>query len=98
MRRAAELESVELDGEIVIYDERDHSIHHLNPTASLVWNLSDGTATIPELAAELSPVFGVAESVIERDLRAVIRQMGDAGLMEVPKPRRRLDVKEQVTQ
>ena len=33
---------VELDGEAVIYDEETTELHHLNPTATIVFGLCDG--------------------------------------------------------
>jgi hypothetical protein len=90
-RRSERLASVELDGEIVIYDEEDNSIHHLNPTASLVWKSCDGTSTVRELAIDFAEAFDVPEPKMERDLRQIIRQMADSKLMETPRPRARSD-------
>jgi len=88
-RRATDLEFTEIDGEIVIYDETDDSMHHLNPTASLIWQSCDGTATIRELAAELRKVAGLPLDQVERDITTAVRQLGEAGLMQVPKQRKR---------
>ncbi len=41
-----DLTVVELDGEAVIYDEETTELHHLNPTATIVFGLCDGTATM----------------------------------------------------
>ena len=35
--RAALVYSVEVDGELVLLDEHEERLHHLNPTASLLW-------------------------------------------------------------
>ena len=50
---------VELDGEAVIYDEETTELHHLNPTATIVFGLCDGSATMAEMAADLSAAFDV---------------------------------------
>lgn len=88
-RRTTELEFLEVAGEIVIYDEQTDVIHHLNPTASIIWRSCDGTATVPELAGELARAAGLPRERIARDVAAAVRQLGDAGLMQVPKPRSR---------
>ena len=54
-----DLTVVELDGEAVIYDEETAELHHLNPTATIVFGLCDGTATMAEIAADISEAFGV---------------------------------------
>lgn len=87
-RRERDLEFLEIEGEIVIYDELDDSIHQLNPTASMIWQACDGSATITELAAEFSEASGVPHTQIERDVTAAVRQLADAGLMQVPRRRK----------
>lgn len=87
-RRERDLEFLEIEGEIVIYDELDDSIHQLNPTASMIWQACDGSATIVELAGEFSEASGLPHSQIERDVAAAVRDLAAAGLMQVPKRRK----------
>lgn len=72
---------VELDGEAVIYDESNGHIHHLNPTATIVFNLFDGTATVKELAGMIAGEFDVAQADVERQIRGLIRDFKAAGLI-----------------
>ena len=60
-----DLTVVELDGEAVIYDERTADLHHLNPTATIVFGLCDGTATMPRIAEEISEAFGVPADEVD---------------------------------
>ncbi len=76
-----DLTVVELDGEAVIYDERSGELHHLNPSATLVFGLLDGTATVRELAAEVADAFGVPADQVESEIRALIRRLRSLGLM-----------------
>ncbi len=87
LRRSTELVAMELEDEIVIYDEREDVIHHLNPTAAIIWRSCDGSATVGELALALSASAGLPADRIRRDVARAVRQLGDAGLMAVPKPR-----------
>jgi PqqD family protein of HPr-rel-A system len=77
-----DLAVVELDGEAVIYDEESSNLHHLNSTATLIFDLCDGTATIKEFAAEIADAYGQPREEVERQVRAVIRQFRTAGLLE----------------
>ena len=86
-RRASDLEFMEIDGEIVIYDELDDAIHHLNPTASMIWLSCDGTATIAELAGQFAAAAGLPHGQIEGDITSAVRELSRAGLMQVPKRR-----------
>ena len=47
--RGAGLHSVELDGETVVYDETREALHLLDTTATVVWSLLDGTASLGEI-------------------------------------------------
>jgi len=38
---------------MVVYDEKRHRAHSLNPTATLIWSHCDGETSVPEMAALL---------------------------------------------
>lgn len=73
---------VELDGESVIYDEESGDLHHLNPTATIVFSLCDGAATIKEISADIAQAFGVSDDEVERQVRALLRQFRKQGLLD----------------
>lgn len=81
-RARSDLAIVELDGEAVIYDERSGSLHHLNPTATIVFSLCKGTATIQELSTDIADAFGVSLQMVEPDVRRVLRQFRKADLLD----------------
>jgi PqqD family protein of HPr-rel-A system len=76
-----DLAAAELDGEAVIYDERTGELHHLNPTATIVFSLCDGTSTVREMSGEIAGAFGVPAGEVERDIRALLRTFRKAGLL-----------------
>jgi len=76
-----DLAVVEIDGEAVIYDEESGSLHHLNPSAALVFGMFDGTATIRELAGDLQEAFGVDAGDLEQQVRSLHRQFRAQGLL-----------------
>ena len=73
---------VELDGEAVIYDEETTELHHLNPTATIVFGLCDGTVTMKEMAVDISAVFDVGVHDVEPQVRSVVRQFRKVRLLE----------------
>jgi hypothetical protein len=77
-----DLAVVELDGEVVIYNDDDGSLHHLNPTASIVFSCFDGTATIRELSIDLAEAFSMPADEIERQVRTLQRDFRKKGLLE----------------
>lgn len=77
-----DLAVVVLDGEAVVYDEDSGGLHHLNPTATIVFQLCDGTATVREMSSEISEVFGIPVDDVEREVRALLRGLRKSGLMD----------------
>lgn len=84
------LSVVELDGEAIIFDTESGGLHHLNPTATLVFTLCDGMSTMREISDELSEAFGLPNEEIEPQVRGVVRRFRKADLL-VPSARSRGD-------
>jgi hypothetical protein len=76
-----DLAVVEIDGEAVVYDEHNDDLHHLNPTATVIFGLFDGTATIREMSKDISEAFEVPAVEVEMQVRALLRQFRKVGLM-----------------
>lgn len=76
-----DLAVVELDGEAVIYDESTGDLHHLNPTATIIFNLFDGTSTVQELSSLIEQEFQVPAPDVEKQIRALIKDFRKAGLL-----------------
>lgn len=80
--RVADVTVVELDSEAVVYDRRTGVLHHLNAGATLVFRACDGTSTIAELAGDIAAVAGKPVEMIEPEVRAAIRGLRKADLLE----------------
>jgi PqqD family protein of HPr-rel-A system len=92
-----ELTVVELDGEAVIYDERSGNLHHLNPTATIVLALCDGTSTISQMSADLAVAFGQPSEAMERQVRALLRDFRKVDLLAPSNGRAAARAKEAVS-
>lgn len=78
---AGTLTNVELDGETVIYDESNGSIHLLDPIATVVWSVLDGTSTLAEIAADVAEAFSAPVAQVSDDVLALARMLGRSGLL-----------------
>lgn len=72
---------VELDGEAVVFDERTCDLHYLNPTATVVFGLCDGTGSVEELASDIAAAFGADETQVRRDVAAVVADFERTGFL-----------------
>jgi Trypsin-co-occurring domain 2/Coenzyme PQQ synthesis protein D (PqqD) len=57
--RAAGLEVQEVADGLMVYQADPECVHHLNNTAAIVFELCDGTNTVPEIGEQLAAVFGL---------------------------------------
>jgi PqqD family protein of HPr-rel-A system len=80
-RLRGDLTLVELDQEAVVYDPLSGLVHYLNPMASLVFQLCDGTATVKETITELAEAQEVKPEAIAPDVRRLVKTFRDAGLV-----------------
>jgi hypothetical protein len=76
-----EVVHVEVDGEIVLYDDRAKVMHRLSPTAGQVWRCFDGSGSLAEIAADLAEVYQADPDQVLTDVVATARQFGSAGLL-----------------
>jgi len=81
-----ELTVVELDGEAVVYDESTSRIHQLNPTATIIFKLCDGTSTVREMAEDISSAFAVGAAEVQQQIRVLIRDFRRRGFLSAPSP------------
>lgn len=80
-----DLTVVELDGEAVIYDEDTSELHHLNPSATIVFRLCDGTQTMREMSSDIAHAFELPLPEVEPDVRRTVRELRKAKLLEPTK-------------
>jgi PqqD family protein of HPr-rel-A system len=82
-----DLTVVVLDGEAVVYDDVSGELHHLNASATVVFELLDGTSTIRELADDVADAFGQPPREVEIQIRKLVRQFRQLGLLNgEPRP------------
>jgi hypothetical protein len=74
--------AVEIEGELVLYDTELNRAVHLDPRATLVWQVLDGSVTVDELVEDLSSVFGTDAPTIRSDLDAMLARLHGLGFLE----------------
>jgi hypothetical protein len=73
---------VELEGEVVVYNDLTATTHLLNTAASVIWLCCDGSTTLGCLIGELHEVYEGNTAMIRCDVIDLIRQLGRQGLLE----------------
>lgn len=81
-RARSEVASVEIDGEIVLYDEGSRRLHRLNPTAAALWRCLDGSANLSDIALDLADVYEVEVTKVLPQIISLTRSLAAEGLLE----------------
>lgn len=77
-----DLPMVEIEGELVLYDEAGRGLHHLNRTATVVFKCLDGESTLAEIAEDIADVSGLPLADVEHAVQLLLADFADQGLIE----------------
>jgi hypothetical protein len=78
----ADLTAVDVDGELVIYDDSRRRLHRLNPSATILWNCLDGSATLREIADDIAEALATDPDSVLSDIVALAAHLEDEGLLQ----------------
>lgn len=73
----------DIAGEVVIAESDGRTVHVLNKTASMIWNLADGTRQVKDIVAEVCNRFDVATEQALVDVEEFCQQLLVAGLISM---------------
>src|SRR4051794_21851404 len=75
--------STEVEGEAVILNFDEGVYYGLDKVGARVWELLRSPLTVPDLREKLVADFEVEPDQCERDLRALLSELAEVGLIEV---------------
>ena len=82
LKKRPDLLIEEIEDEVVIYDPRTHRVHHLNPMASIIWELFDVSPSPKDIAKEIVDVLKTDLSNVEKDVQKTLGKLQRKGLLE----------------
>lgn len=87
-RKRADVLELDMGDGVVLYDSQSRLVHHLNPSASILWQLSDGEASVSELAGEVSEEFRLNPLEVRQQFLGLVAELDVLGLVEDAHDRR----------
>ena len=81
-RQRTEFSLETLDSELLLYDPEKTKTIYLNPTASLIWQLSDGSRTVNEIISVLQESYPDASDNIPHDVATALAEFAEHGAIE----------------
>ena len=82
LKKRLDLLVEEIEDEVVIYDPRTHRVHHLNPMASIIWELFDVSVSPQEIVKEIVDSLNAESQKVEKDVQETLKHLQEKGLLE----------------
>lgn len=80
-KRSGVLE-LDLGDGVILYDDASTLVHHLSPSASVIWQLCQGDASVETLATEVAEELGHERAQVLADITALVAELDALGLVE----------------
>jgi len=80
-KRKADYKLEEVDGELLLYHPGSTKILYCNETASLIWQLCDGTRSDEEIKVTLRETFPEAADSIGNDVEETLKKFLEHGAL-----------------
>ena len=81
-RSSPDVEWVEVEGQIVAWNENTQALQLLDPIASLVYQLLDGRSALGEIIVDLGAEFGREVAEVESDVLQLASSLLSMNLVE----------------
>jgi hypothetical protein len=73
-RRAVEVLELDMGDGVILYSNHSRLVHHLNPSAALLWRLCEGEATVKDLAGTIAREYGLEPGVVLDEISGVVAE------------------------
>ena len=81
-RQSADVLALDMGDGLVLFNRGSSVVHHLNPSAALVWHLCNGTGTVVELSADIAAEYGREPAGVESEVKHLVAEFEALGLVE----------------
>jgi PqqD family protein of HPr-rel-A system len=72
--KAADVLELDMGDGVILYNHDSSLVHHLNPSAALLWKLCDGDASVGQLAEEIAEEYELDGERVGQEVSAVIAE------------------------
>jgi Coenzyme PQQ synthesis protein D (PqqD) len=79
--KAAEVLELDMGDGVILYNHDSSLVHHLNPSAALLWRLCDGEASVGDLAGEIAEEYDLEPDTVLGEISGVIAEFDALNLV-----------------
>jgi PqqD family protein of HPr-rel-A system len=80
--KVAEVLELDMGDGLILFNHDSSLVHHLNPSASLIWHLCGGEASVEQLAQEIAEEYGLRTDQVFEQVASVIAEFEALDLVE----------------
>jgi PqqD family protein of HPr-rel-A system len=80
--KVAEVLELDMGDGLILFNHDSSLVHHLNPSAALVWQLCNGGASVGQLAEEIAEEYGLRTDQVLEQVASVIAEFEALDLVE----------------
>jgi hypothetical protein len=81
-RKHADVLELDMGDGLILYNHDGDLVHHLNPSAGIVWALCDGSASVSEIGADIAETYSLDPDEVTAEAAAVIAEFQALGLVD----------------
>jgi Coenzyme PQQ synthesis protein D (PqqD) len=81
-RKKAEVLELDMGDGVILYDDTSSLVHHLSPSASIVWQLCQGEASVRTLALEIADELFQDPEQVRTDVSVLLAELDALGLVD----------------
>ena len=81
-RKRADVLELDMGDGVVLYDSESRLVHHLNPSASVLWQLSKGDASVGQLAGEVAEELRLDPAGVRQQFLGLVAELEVLGLID----------------
>jgi hypothetical protein len=80
-QRTEDVLELDMGDGLILYNHSGDLVHHLNPTAGLVWQLCDGEASVGQLGKEIAEEYSLEVAAIGDQVATLVAEFDALGLV-----------------
>jgi PqqD family protein of HPr-rel-A system len=79
--KAADVLELDMEDGFILFNHDSSLVHHLNPSAAIIWQLCDGSASVQELADDIATEFKLDRADVRGQVAGVVAEFEALGLV-----------------
>lgn len=80
-KRAGDVFEMDMGDGLILYNRDSQLVHHLNPTAAVLWRLAEGEASAWTLATEIAEQYELEPAEVVAQVATMLGELESLGLV-----------------